>query len=174
MILWFLRLFVAFREVDGLAVQRGDLIARQEAKIDGLRADVERWQNRVIDADGRISATGKDNHDLRVALDETQQQSLRLQDRLDAALEDRNRLWSLLSDAIQGERTAYQAHINQAWQKQGGGVPYPDAPHLPETATPKPQEGGQVGRPARILSSADVDHETDSYWKRRATKTGTQ
>jgi hypothetical protein len=92
-------------------------------------------------------------------------ENLRLQDRLDAAREDRDRLWETMQESLRGERTAYQMHVNQSWQRQGGGVPYPDAPHLPVASIPK-QGSEPVGRQGRILPSEAVARRTAEYIER--------
>lgn len=85
-----------------------------------------------------------------------EQEKLSLQDRLDAALEDRAKLWHLVQESLGEERKAYQMHVNQAWQRQFGTLPYPDAPHVPPHATLKPASGEPVGRRGRILPSEMV------------------
>jgi hypothetical protein len=70
-------------------------------------------------------------------IDELQRQNLMLQDRLDAALEDRSRLWSLMEKSIDEMKIAYQMHINAQWQKQGNGKPYPEAPGIHEAQLSK-------------------------------------
>lgn len=67
-------------------------------------------------------------------------QRLSLQDRLDAALDDRGRLWDLLSKSIDDMKLSYQMHINAQWQRQGFGTPYPEAPHIERGAEPRTQE----------------------------------
>jgi len=92
-------------------------------------------------------------------------QSLALQDRMDAVLEDRTRIWSILEQSMAGERTAYQAHINMAWQKQMAGIPYPEAPHMAEASVPQPQSGDPVLR--RRLPSEIVAERTNSFFEKR-------
>lgn len=93
-----------------------------------------------------------------------QQENLRLQDRLDAGLEDRAKLWHLVEVAQHEERAAYQMHINAAWQRQSGTIPYPDAPHLPPHAVPTPVKGGEpVGRRGRMLPSEMVGQATRAF-----------
>lgn len=86
----------------------------------------------------RITGYGRELRDENTRLlDEVQSlsgQVLVLQDRLDAALEDRSKMWTLMERSIDEMKIAYQAHINVAWQKQGHGVPYPDAPQIPHSA----------------------------------------
>lgn len=80
----------------------------------------------------------------------------RLQVRLDAAEDERARLWQRLDVAVIEERRAYQSHVNIAWQKMGGGTPYPEAPALSPESTPKLQAAGPIGRRGRILPSQVV------------------
>jgi hypothetical protein len=90
-------------------------------------------------------------------------EKLRLQDRLDAALEDRKQLWNLMQQSIDEMKIAYQSHINVQWQKQGANPPYPDAPHLPPNAVP-PQQGNEpVGRRGRMLPSEAVQRATVDF-----------
>jgi hypothetical protein len=79
----------------------------------------------------RINALESEAEGLRVALAESTQQNLRLQDRLDSALEDRGKLWELTSQCINAERAAYQSHVNMSWREHGLGLPFPDAPAPP-------------------------------------------
>lgn len=95
-----------------------------------------------------------------------------LQDRLDAAREDRDRLWTITQQCLEGERTAYQAHINQAWQRHGGGIPYPDAPHLPASAVPKEQSTEPIGRRGRVLASEAVQQKTSEFIESLARSVG--
>ncbi len=74
----------------------------------------------------------------RVECQRLQQENLRLQDRLDAAVEDRGRQWSLLESSIREMAISYQAHVNVQWQQRGFGAPYPEAPHIPPNAAPQP------------------------------------
>lgn len=101
---------------------------------------------------------------LREANAQLQQEKLSLQDRLDAALEDRAKLWHLVEVAQNEERRAYQMHVNQAWQRTSGTIPYPEAPHLPPHAVPTPVKGGEpVGRRGRMLASEMVGQATRAF-----------
>lgn len=100
------------------------------------------------------------------------QDNILLQDRLDAAREDRERLWTVTQQCLEGERTAYQAHINQAWQRHGGGIPYPDAPHLPASAVPKEQSTEPIGRRGRVLASEAVQQKTSEFIESLARSVG--
>lgn len=100
------------------------------------------------------------------------QDNILLQDRLDAAREDRERLWTVTQQCLEGERIAYQAHINQAWQRHGGGIPYPDAPHLPASAVPKEQSTEPIGRRGRVLASEAVQQKTSEFIESLARSVG--
>jgi hypothetical protein len=104
-----------------------------------------------------------ENARLIEAVSELTQEKLRLQDRLDAALADRQRLWDLTSQSIDEMKLAYQSHINVQWQKQGGGTPYPDAPHLPAHMVPKEQSHEPVGRRGRMLPSEAVQRASREF-----------
>jgi hypothetical protein len=96
-----------------------------------------------------------------------------LQDRLDAALEDRSKLWDLTRECINNERTAFQMQINAQWQKQGFGAPYPDAPHLPPAAVPD-ISGGTAGRAQMQTPSARSALQTADFltnWQRQQHQT---
>lgn len=100
---------------------------------------------------------------LREANAQLEREKLSLEDRLDAALEDRTKLWHLVEESLQGERTAYQMHVNAAWQRQSGTIPYPNAPHIPPHTLPKHSPGEPVGRRGRMLASEMVAQATRSF-----------
>jgi hypothetical protein len=52
-------------------------------------------------------------------------EKLRLEDRLVAAQQDRDRLWESFQQSLQGERTAYQLHINHQHATGGRGYSLP-------------------------------------------------
>jgi hypothetical protein len=108
---------------------------------------------------------------LRDTVATLQGQNLRLEDRLVAAQQDRDRLWESFQQSLQGERTAYQLHINMSMQRQGAGVPYPDAPHIPEHLTPAPSNGEPIGRRGRMLMSEVLRQATDQAVTQRLRKT---
>lgn len=96
------------------------------------------------------------------------QENARLLDRVDAAIEDRKQVWETLQVALKSMETSYQAHINAAWQRQNGGIPYPEAPHLPPNSVPKQQPNELVGRGARMLPSQMVAQRTQDYLRQAA------
>lgn len=87
----------------------------------------------------------------------------RLQLLLEAAQDDRAKLWELVSQSITEERRAYQMHVNMSMQKQGAGVPYPDAPSIPVASLPKPQRGGYAGGHPIMRPSDLVRRGTKAY-----------
>lgn len=104
-------------------------------------------------------AIEQERAELRDTVQQLAQEKLRLEDRLDGVVQDRQRLWDLVQETLRGERTAYQMHINMSLQRQGAGVPYPDAPHLPPNSVPK--DGTEpIGRRGRILPSEAVHRAT--------------
>lgn len=100
---------------------------------------------------------------------ELQQENLRLQDRLDACLEDRSNLWGMLKIAEAEKDKAYQMHINQAWQGKTGTVPYPSAPHAQHNPIID-QESGAAGQPSRILRSSLMHRATLQFAQKLAHK----
>jgi len=90
------------------------------------------------------------------------QENLRLQDRIDTLAADRSRLWDTMQESLRNERTAYQMHINQTWQRMGGGVPYPEAPHLSPGTIPDPASAEPMGR-RRILASEAVKQRQNEF-----------
>lgn len=81
---------------------------------------------------------------LQVACESARTELLITQDRLNSALDERVKLWDMVRESISNERTAFQMQVNAQWQKQGFGLPYPEAPHLPTSAIPQ-HGGGSVG-----------------------------
>lgn len=148
MILWFLRLFTQFREIETLCLMqaRG---AEQErvqlvAQIDSLTEDV-----------GNLEIVNR----------ELITEKTLLEDRLTAALMEKTRLWETAERALDGERYALHTMVNHATQKGGGGVPYGDAHTLPASEVRKIQTPGPVGRTARMLPSELAHRETVRFAK---------
>jgi hypothetical protein len=104
---------------------------------------------------------------VREALQVSVQEKLRLEDRLEAALADRTKLWDLMAKSIDEMKIAYQMHVNLSIQRQGGGVPYPDAPHLPvrqhaqESNEPVGRRGRQL--PSEAVSNASLEFVKNLY-----------
>lgn len=92
---------------------------------------------------------------LRETVDILTREKLVLEERLLAAQEERTRVWALFDKAIEGERAAYQMHVNLSLQRQGAGVPYPEAFHIPPSSIPN-TPGEAIGRKGRVLPSEVV------------------
>jgi hypothetical protein len=118
-----------------------------------------RWLARFFPASRAIVS---ENGRLREAVQQLTQEKLLLQDRLDASNEERSRVWSMMQQALEGERMAYQMHINQSWQRTTGTVPYPDAPHAAQPK-PVPANPEPLGRAGRILPSDRIARRTEEY-----------
>lgn len=110
-------------------------------------------------------------NNVRQALLESEQQALLLQDRLDAAIEDRNRTWELVKESLAGERKALHMQINEAWGLKYGTTPYAGDPHLPTAAQRKQNEPGPIG-PRRELPSQRIARATEEFVNREAAKMG--
>jgi hypothetical protein len=107
---------------------------------------------------------------LRETVVTLQGEKLRLEDRLVAAQQDRDRLWESFQQSLQGERTAYQLHINLSMQRAGAGIPYPDAPHIPQH---QPQPSSEpMGRRGRQLMSEVIQQETANVLSKRFAQAG--
>jgi len=89
------------------------------------------------------------------------QDNLRLQDRLDAALEDRKQLFALVNESVHNERASYQAQINFQSQRTGGPAIYPEAAILPRTVVPSAEDKKPVAR--RLMPSEIVAHRTQAF-----------
>jgi hypothetical protein len=100
---------------------------------------------------------------LRAELQREQNTALLLQDRLDAAIGERSKLWDMLRESIGNERASYQMHINVEWQKRGFGAPYPDAPHIPPALEPQKQDGAQHTSGRRTTPSGAVRDATANF-----------
>jgi hypothetical protein len=92
---------------------------------------------------------------LRETVESLTRDKLVLEERLLASQDERTRLWSLFDKAIEGERAAYQMHVNLSMQRQGAGIPYPEAFHIPPASIPN-SPGEAIGRKGRVLPSEMV------------------
>jgi len=107
--------------------------------------------------------------DLEAARDEVRrlnEENMRLQDRLDAAVEDRAKQWALLDTSIKQMAISYQAAVNVQWQQRGFGAPYPDAPSIAPNAVPQIPEDPIV--PRRELPSERIARTTSQFMKEMA------
>jgi hypothetical protein len=136
MVIWFLRLFSQFRDL------QAKLLAWQKWK-----------ESTVKTLDEIIEKNERGISEVREAYNAEVQEHIRTRDRLDAALLDRQKLWEQMERALNGERAAYQMQINIRAQKAGEGLPFPEAYSLPDESVPKPRPTGPMGRSGRILPS---------------------
>lgn len=98
---------------------------------------------------------------LRKSAQDSATQALLLQDRLDATLQDRSKLWDLMQESVRCERATYQAHINAQWQKEGRPAPYPEAPQLAPHAVPQPQLDQVI--PRTLTPSEAIRRKTNDF-----------
>lgn len=109
-----------------------------------------------------LSARSEDLAAIQKAYEQSRDEVMRLQDRLEDSMRDRTELWKLTRECLEGERTAYQMHINVQWQQRGGGVPYPDQPHIPPADQELPNSAGRE----RVLASAVTHRKAQDYMRR--------
>ncbi len=121
----FLRLFPAFRDLETL---------------------VQTQAHSLQDLDIELASCRASHADLLT-------EKFLLQDRLDAAVADKEKLWQMVRESLDGERYALHTMVNHAVQKSGAGIPFQDAHSLPPNTVAKPQEPGPVGRRGRLLPS---------------------
>lgn len=153
-----LRLFVGFRHLEdsnrGLLEERSMLLrstASNEAEIVNLYKNERALKDKI-----RVLETELD--EARGGYRNEQQARILAEDRLNSAIQDRDKLWDLVQESLRGERFALQTQVNHANQKTGGGIVYEEAHFLPPNVLPKPQEGGPIGRRGRsTLSQAESE-----------------
>lgn len=133
--LFFLRLFSIFRDLEARAAMQ----SRTQQEFDDLTAEKNSLET--------------DLGNIREAYQELTTEKLLLQDRLDSAIQDKDKLWEEMSNALENERFALRMQINHAVQHAGGGVVYADAHALPAAVVRPIQKGGPVGRSGRLLPS---------------------
>ena len=150
--IWLLRLFPQFRELDAL-------VQMQAEKVQ----EFENLEAKTTDLVVENQSLTQDISNLQEANQELVNEKLRLEDRLEAMTTDRDKLWDTMQDAIHGERYAYQTMVNHAVQKNGGGIPFPDSHSLPPAEVRKIQVPGPIGRAARILPSELARRETNRF-----------
>lgn len=112
MLLWFLRLFQPFLQMEAEVITSA-------VKID---------QAHAYAAECELRAKG-----MREALEESQREKERIQDRLDSALDDRRKLWDLVDSRMSACDEALKMQVNVGFQTRYGIAPYPDAGRLPES-----------------------------------------
>lgn len=150
--IWLLRLFPQFRELDAL-------VQMQAEKVQ----EFENLEAKTTDLVVENQSLTQDISNLQEANQELVNEKLRLEDRLEAMTTDRDKLWDTMQDAIHGERYAYQTMVNHAVQKNGGGIPFPDSHSLPPAEVRKIQAPGPIGRAARILPSELAARNTSQF-----------
>lgn len=142
MILWFLRLFPQFRDLEALVNMQAAGAEERHAEYDSLHEDIANLEG--------------------VKIQLIAEKAL-LEDRLAGAIADKDRQWDAMQNAIDGERYALRTMVNHATQKAGGGTPYQDAHALPPSEVRKIQTSGPVGRRGRILPSELASKETNRF-----------
>lgn len=145
LVLWFLRLFRTFRELDALAQMQA--------------AKAEQFDSQVIVIDeknGECQSLRADLDNIQAANDGLISDKAVLQDRVDSLMEENGRVWNLLQEALSNERNALRMQLNFEVQRHGGGVPYPEAHSLPANAVRPVQPAGTIGRAARMLPSEAI------------------
>lgn len=138
MVLWFLRLFPRFRDLESLAMMQAESAEESRSLIEDI-ANLERVREELI------------------------REKVLLEDRLSGVLADKDRLWEAMQHAIEGERYALRTMVNHAVAKSGGGTPYQDAHTLPPAEIRKVQTPGPVGRRGRVLPSELAAKETENF-----------
>lgn len=153
MILWFLRLFNQFRLF--------------EYALDLANRDYEKQSEHKLHAEMDRDSLKTDLTFCRSRLQEVETENLRLQDRVEAANEDRKQLWEMLREALGNERDALMMQINADWQKRYGVIPHPDAPSIPEKFSNAVEAVTDFGRQGRLLPSEMVANATNKFWENR-------
>lgn len=135
----------------------------QSRQIEDLRNDAatdESMRESLSDCRIRENVLQDEALTLREEIERLNTEKLVLQDRLDSSLQDRDQMWSLVRESLDGERTALRTQVNHAVARAGGGVPYPDAHQMPASAVPQKRDVGPVGRRSRLLfSEASAAHD---------------
>jgi hypothetical protein len=150
--LWFLRLFPIFRNLEALV----QIQAKKAEEFDAVSASLS-------EARVELESANTDLENLREAHQDLVTEKLLLQDRLESAMADKDNLWSLFNESLGHERYALQTMVNHAVQKTGAGIPFPEAHSLPSSAVKPLQPGGSVGRAARMLPSEAVGRANQAF-----------
>lgn len=149
----FLRLFQRFRDIEASNLRHLENQSRHLREIEAQRLRVAKYAKESESLNQKTRILLKERTEAEEGFMREQQDRIRVQDRLDSAIQDRDKLWDLVKESLAGERYALQTQVNHANQKMGGGVVYPDAHSLPSNAVPKAQEGGPIGRTGRFIPS---------------------
>lgn len=74
---------------------------------------------------------------LREELQREASEKMLCQDRLDAVMADRSKLWDMVTEAVGNERETLKTMANYRIQSTYGVTPYPEAGTLPESRQPE-------------------------------------
>lgn len=134
----FLRLFPQYRDLQNLAAMQAESAEESASLIEDLK-------------------------NLTAVRDALIQEKVLLEDRLSAALAEKDRLWEAMQQAMGNERYALHTMVNHAVAKNGGGTPFQDAHTLPVAEVRKIQTPGPVGRTGRMLTSQIAMQESQRF-----------
>lgn len=154
MLLRLLRLIPQFRTLEGVR----DFLVASERGATARAAELEARDDSRI---RRIAELTDELAEVRGALQQETQDRLVLQDRLNSAEEERQRLWDRLDVALAEERKSYQMAINQAWMREHGVAPHPEAPAPPKKQTIPQPDDTVIGR--RPLPSEAIAARTRDF-----------
>lgn len=158
----FLRLFDEFRGLEAQVAELTGQCARQQAAYERLQSECEKLLTKKQDLQTDLTFS-------RAAHSEASTDKLLLQDRLEAALADKDHLWDVMKRSLESERNALRMQVNHAVQKAGGGIPYPDAHSLSAASVRPVQEPGAVGRKGRLLPSESLARHNQSFMQELVT-----
>ena len=160
MILWFLGLFNAFQDLrESHANEPAGIATRKYQAHMAKRPAKLRVERDSLKMDLTFN---------RARLQELEAENIRLQDRVEAANEDRAKLWTMLQEALGNERKALMMEVNAKWQKDYGVTPFPDAPSIPEKYENAVNAVTEFGRQGRLLPSEMVANAEKEYWVKKA------
>lgn len=163
MTLWLLRLFRQFRDLETLAVMQARAAERAEEEQRRLTGRIDSLEQSATVSREETDSLHEDITNLQQTRDQLIAEKVLLEDRLTAALQEKDRLWESTNRALDGERYALHTMVNHATQKNGGGTPYPDAHTLPPSEVRQVQRPGPIGRSARMLPSEIAARETARF-----------
>lgn len=101
----------------------------------------------------------RESHELIAA------EKARLEDRIESAITDKERLWNLMECAQSEVVNSLKMQVNHISQRSGGGVAYPEAGQLSPELERKPQKAGPVGRSARAIPSQQASLQRRNFAK---------
>lgn len=176
-ILWFLSLFPQFRDLaaaaqaQARAAESYNAVIEQQAEkqkaLASMHEQLEHEHSELLvqkeSLETDLAALNTDLENLQEAHDELATEKLLLQDRLESAIADKEKLWDMVEEALGSERNALRTMVNHAVQKASGGIPFPEAHHLPTEAAARPQKPGAIGRAGRMLQSQAVMQRNQAF-----------